>query len=65
VAEGNRLTVRIYRVTESFPKSELYGLTSQMQRASVSVASNIAEGKREIERRRITPIPWAGAGVGF
>jgi four helix bundle protein len=39
------LTVCIYNVTDSFPKSELYGLTSQMRRASVSVASNIAEGR--------------------
>ena len=35
----------IYRGTRSFPKSELYGLTSQMQRAAVSVPSNIAEGQ--------------------
>lgn len=39
------LTVSIYRLTCSFPRSELYGLTSQMRRASVSVASNIAEGR--------------------
>ena len=39
------LTVCICRVTDSFPKSELYGLTSQIRRASVSVASNIAEGR--------------------
>ena len=38
------LTVSIYTLTQSFPKSELYGLTSQMRRASVSVSSNIAEG---------------------
>ncbi len=36
--------VDIYKLTESFPKSELYGLTSQIRRASVSVPSNIAEG---------------------
>ncbi len=39
------LAVEIYKLTESFPKEEVYGLTSQMRRCSVSVASNIAEGK--------------------
>jgi four helix bundle protein len=34
----------VYRLTRNFPKSETYGLSSQMQRASVSVAANIAEG---------------------
>lgn len=38
------LTVDIYKLSESFPKSEVYGLTGQMRRAAVSVASNIAEG---------------------
>ena len=36
--------VSIYEVTGAFPRSEMYGMTSQLQRASVSVASNIAEG---------------------
>jgi four helix bundle protein len=39
------LTVLIYRITESFPKSEIYGLASQMRRAGISIASNIAEGR--------------------
>ncbi len=39
------LVVEIYRVTRSFPNEERYGLTAQVRRASVSVASNIAEGK--------------------
>ena len=38
------LAVAVYELTESYPKSEMYGLTSQLRRASVSVPSNIAEG---------------------
>ncbi|MGC1425011.1 MAG: four helix bundle protein [Terracidiphilus sp.] len=39
------LTVCIYKLTRSLPKDEAYGLSSQMRRASVSIASNIAEGR--------------------
>ena len=38
------LTLEIYKLTASFPDSERYGLTNQLRRAAVSVASNIAEG---------------------
>jgi four helix bundle protein len=39
-----QMSVAIYRLTAAFPRDELYGLTCQLRRAGVSVASNIAEG---------------------
>jgi four helix bundle protein len=39
------LSEATYSLTKTFPKDEIYGLTSQIRRASVSVASNIAEGR--------------------
>ena len=38
------LVVKVYKLTENFPKSEIYGLTSQMRRSAVALPSNIAEG---------------------
>ena len=42
--KAHKLTVKIYRMTQGFPKVEQYGLTSQMRRSAASVPSNIAEG---------------------
>ena len=39
-----QLVSAIYRITEKFPKSEIFGLTSQMRRAAVSIPANLAEG---------------------
>ena len=44
------LTVCVYKLTRGFPKEEVYGLVSQLRRASVSVASNIAEGRGRLNR---------------
>ena len=42
--KAHTLTLAIYKATEKFPKHELYALTNQIQRAAVSVPTNIAEG---------------------
>lgn len=39
-----KLVKEIYKITNEFPKNEIYGLSSQMQRAAISIPSNIAEG---------------------
>jgi len=42
--KGIELVKEVYKATQSFPKEEIYGLTSQIRRSAVSIPSNIAEG---------------------
>lgn len=51
--KSHYLTLSIYKITENYPQHELYGLVSQMRRASVSVVANIVEGtKRQTSKDR-------------
>jgi len=42
--EAHKLVLEIYKITKTFPPDELYGLVSQLRRASISITSNLAEG---------------------
>ena len=49
--KAHEFVLLVYRVTDAFPKSEIYGLTSQFRRAAVSIAANIAEGYKKKDFR--------------
>jgi len=63
--KGIELVLAIYELTEKFPKTEVYGLTSQIRRSAVSIPSNIAEGKLrgfEKESRHFFLISFGSGG---
>jgi four helix bundle protein len=63
VAEyAHRLAVALYRYTDTFPACERFGLTSQMRRAAVSIASNIAEGCGRRSNRELLQFLYFAAG---
>jgi four helix bundle protein len=59
------LTVCIYALTRGFPKDETYGLASQLRRAAVSVASNIAEGRGRLNRAEFRQFLGIALGSTF
>ena len=56
--------VAIYRLTDQFPKSELYGLTSQMRRAVISISSNIAESYHRFHHKEKQQLLAVAFGSG-
>ena len=57
--QSMNLVTEVYKLTKNYPKEELFGLASQMRRASVSISSNISEGSSRdsaVERRRFYEI---------
>lgn len=60
--KATQLALEVYRCTREFPKDELYGLISQMRRAAVSIASNIAEGKGRYSRKEFAQFLYRARG---
>ncbi|MCX6765830.1 MAG: four helix bundle protein [Candidatus Moranbacteria bacterium] len=54
----------IYKLTEKFPKSEMYGLSSQMQRAAVAIPSNIAEGQKRTHKKEFIQFLYVSYSSG-
>ena len=63
--KSRALVGKIYRHTQSFPSNEIYGLTSQLRRAAVSIPSNIAEGQGRLTRGELKQFLGHARGSAF
>jgi four helix bundle protein len=62
--KSKTITVNIYKLTSTFPKEELFGISNQMRRSSVSIVSNVDEGsgrQNAKEKARYTEIAYSSA----
>jgi len=60
--ESMDLAFNLYGITKNFPKEEVYGLTSQVRRSAVSIASNIAEGAARSSKKEFTQFLYVSLG---
>lgn len=60
--ESIDLVERIYKITETFPQSEIYGLTNQMRRSAVSIPSNISEGAARSSNKEFIQFLYVSLG---
>ena len=58
------LVIEIYKLTEDFPRVDAYGIVSQMQRASVSIPSNLAEGQKRGHKKEFLHFLYISYGSG-
>ena len=59
-----KLCVGAYKATESFPKSEIYGLVGQIRRSAVAIPSNIAEGQKRAHKKEYIQFLRVAYGAG-
>ncbi len=62
--KAHELTLEIYKLTESYPKAELFGITSQLRRAAYSVPVNIVEGKSRKNTKELIQFLYSKCFVG-